>query len=213
MIFEQINAGGDRNFGYFIAESEGGFAAVVDPSGRPDLFFELIEKHGVSLKYVIITHDHSDHTGGAEELARQSSAKLVLHRSAGDRADLPVEDGDELNLGGLSLKVIHTPGHTRDSICILTGDILLTGDTLFVGKVGGTDLGSQARSEYDSLHKKLMSLPDATRVYPGHDYGVAPSSTIGQEKRSNPFIVQKSFEDFVDLKTNWAEYKRKHAIS
>ncbi len=213
MIFEQVRAGGDRNFGYFIAENEGGFAAVVDPSGRPDLFFELIEKHGVSLKYVIITHDHYDHTGGAEELARQSSAKLVLHRSADDRADLPVDDGEELNLGSLSLKVIHTPGHTRDSICILAGDILLTGDTLFVGKVGGTDLDRQARSEYDSLHKKLLCLPDATRVFPGHDYGVAPSSTIGQEKSSNPFLLRESFEDFVDLKANWAAYKREHGIS
>ena len=120
MIFEQVRAGGDRNFGYFIADSEGGFAAVVDPSGSPEMFFELIEKHGVSLKYVIITHDHSDHIGGADELARQSSAMLVLHRSAGDRADLPVDDGDELDLGAVSLKVIHTPGHTRDSICILT---------------------------------------------------------------------------------------------
>ncbi len=213
MIFEQVRTGGDRNFGYFLADIEGGFAAVVDPSGSPDMFFELIEKHRVSLKYVIITHDHPDHTGGADELARQSSALLLLHRSVGDKADLPVDDGEELSLGSLSLKVIHTPGHTRDSICILVEDILLTGDTLFVGKVGGTDLDKQARSEYDSLHKKLMSLPDSTRVYPGHDYGVAPISTIGEEKRSNPFILQKSFEDFVNLKANWAQYKREHGIS
>ncbi len=213
MIFEQVSTGGDRNFGYFIAEGRGGFAAVVDPSGRPDLFFELIEKHGVSLKYVIITHDHYDHTGGADELARQSSALQVLHRSAGDRADLPVDDGDELELGSLILKVIHTPGHTEDSICILVEDILITGDTLFVGKVGGTDLDRQARREYDSLHKKLMSLPEATRVYPGHDYGAAPVSTIGAEQKNNPFIRQKSFEDFVNLKANWARYKREHGIS
>jgi glyoxylase-like metal-dependent hydrolase (beta-lactamase superfamily II) len=212
MIFEQVRTGGDRNFGYFIADRKGGFAAVADPSGRPDLFFELIEKHEVNLKFVIITHDHYDHTGGATELARQSSALLVLHRFAGDRADLPVEDGDELELGELTLKVIHTPGHTRDSICILAEDVLITGDTLFVGKVGGTDLGKQARDEYDSLHNKLMKLPDNTRVYPGHDYGTAPSSTIGEEKKNNPFILRKSFEEFVDLKANWPEYKRKHGI-
>ncbi|MBW7997793.1 MAG: MBL fold metallo-hydrolase [Candidatus Glassbacteria bacterium] len=212
MLFKQVRTGGDRNFGYFIADRKGGFAAVVDPSGAPELFFELIEKNNVNLKYVIITHDHYDHTGGASELARQSSALLVLHRSAGDRADLPVGDGEELDLGGLTLKIIHTPGHTKDSICVLVEEILITGDTLFVGKVGGTDLDRQARDEYDSLHKKLMTLPDETRVYPGHDYGVAPSSTIGEEKKTNPFIRRKSFEDFVDLKANWAEYKLKHGI-
>ena len=146
------------------------------------------------------------------ESSAQFLALLVLHRSAGDRADLPVGDGDVLEMGGLSLKVIHTPGHTRDSICILVEDILLTGDTLFVGKVGGTDLGKQAQEEYDSLHNKLLTLPAGTKVYPGHDYGVAPSSTIGEEKNSNPFILQKSFEEFVDLKANWAEYKRTHGI-
>jgi len=212
MIFEQVRTGGDRNFGYFLADRKGGFAAVVDPSGRPDMFFELAEKHKTNLKYVIITHDHSDHTGGASELARQSSALLVLHRSTGDRADLPVEDGDELEMGDLTLKVIHTPGHTRDSICILAGDVLITGDTLFVGKVGGTDLDKQARDEYNSLQQKLMKLPDKTKVYPGHDYGTAPSSTIGEEKKNNPFILRKSFEDFVNLKANWPEYKRQHGI-
>lgn len=212
MLFEQVRTGGDRNFGYFIADGEGGFAAVVDPSGAPELFFKLIEKHRVNLKYVIITHDHYDHTGGASELARQSSALLVLHRSAGDRTDLPVEDGEELELGSLTLKIIHTPGHTRDSICVLVEDVLITGDTLFVGKVGGTDLERQARDEYESLHKKLMVLPEDTKVYPGHDYGVSPSSTVGEEKKNNPFIQQKNLEDFVDLKANWAEYKRKHGI-
>ena len=212
MIFEQVLTGGDRNFGYFLADREGGMAAVVDPSGRPDLFFVLADKYRTNLKYVILTHDHYDHTGGSSELARQSSALLVLHRSAGDRADLPVEDGDELELGEVTLKVIHTPGHTRDSICILAEDILITGDTLFVGKVGGTDLGKQAQDEFTSLHEKLMVLPDETKVYPGHDYGTSPSSTIGEEKRSNPFILRKTFEDFVDLKANWPEYKRKHGI-
>jgi len=213
MIFEQVRTGGDRNFGYFLADSSRGFSAVVDPSGRPDLFLELNDRHNCQMKYVICTHDHFDHTGGARELTGQSSALIVLHKTAGDRADLPVEDGEELALGALTLKIIHTPGHTWDSICVLCDDILLTGDTLFVGKVGGTDLGTSARAEYDSLHDKLMKLPDETKVYPGHDYGVAPSSTIGREKQTNPFIIRGNFEEFVDLKANWAEYKRKHGIA
>lgn len=212
MIFEQVRTGGDRNFGYFLAEGGGGCAAVVDPSGAPELFFELLDRHCCELKYVICTHDHYDHTGGMDILARKSQALIVMHKINGDRADLPVEDGELIDMGRMQLKIIHTPGHTDDSICVLCGDILLTGDTLFVGKVGGTDLGEGARAEYDSLHRKLMSLPDETKVYPGHDYGVAPSSTIGREKVTNPFLRCGSFEEFVDLKANWAEYKKKHGV-
>ena len=212
MIFEQVRTGGDRNFGYFLAEGPRGCAAVIDPSGRPELFFELLDKHDCVLKYVICTHDHYDHTGGIDTLARKSQALIVMHKTAGDRTDVPVEDGEDLQMGALKLKVIHTPGHTEDSICVLCGDILITGDTLFVGKVGGTDLGEGARAEYDSLHEKLLRLPDETKVYPGHDYGVAPSSTIGNERRTNPFLLCKSFEEFVHLKANWAEYKKKHGI-
>ena len=212
MIFEQVPTGGDRNFGYFLADRSEGCSAVVDPSGRPDLFLELNECHKCTLKYVVCTHDHYDHTGGTHDIARHSSALIVMHQITGDRADLQVEDGEELALGSLTLKIIHTPGHTVDSICVLCDDILLTGDTLFVGKVGGTDLGRGASAEYESLHNKLMKLPDEIKVYPGHDYGVAPSSTIGREKETNPFLFRKSFEEFVDLKANWADYKRKHGI-
>ena len=232
MIFEQVNTGGDRNFGYFIADKPGGSAAVIDPSGSPRMFLALLEREKCALKYVILTHNHYDHTGGVSELASQSGAKVVMPKHTaqvnemiarkssiidneqlnGYKTDLPVEDGEILPLGDLELKIIHTPGHTMDSICVLCEDVLITGDTLFVGKVGGTDLGNGARIEYESLHQKLMTLPEQTRVYPGHDYGVAPSSTIALEKKTNPFILCKSLEEFVDLKANWAEYKRKHGI-
>ena len=89
---------------------------------------------------------------------------------------------------------------------------MITGDTLFVGKVGGTDLGDSARDEYHSLFDKLLKLPDQTQVWPGHDYGVRPSSTIADERRENPFLLCSSFEDFVDLKRNWTKYKQEHGI-
>ncbi len=98
-------------------------------------------------------------------------------------------------------------------MCILVGDAVFTGDTLFVGKVGGTDLGEGARTEYDSLHQRLLALPDDTRVYPGHDVGVAPKSTIGHERETNPFLLQLDFEAFVNLKRNWAAYKKEHGIA
>ena len=126
--------------------------------------------------------------------------------------DVPVDDGDTLALGELEVKFIHTPGHSDDHICVLCEDKLVSGDCLFVGKVGGTDLGDGARREYESLHNKLMVLPPETEVWPGHDYGVAPSSTIGHELETNPFLLRESFEDFVHLKANWIEYKRQHGI-
>ena len=109
--------------------------------------------------------------------------------------------------------VLHTPGHTEDSICLYVGDAVFTGDTLFVGKIGGTDFGAQARAEYESLHQKLLVLPDTTRVFPGHHYGTAPESTIGHERRTNPFLIQPDFETFVDLKRNWTAYKKAHGIA
>ena len=213
MLFEQINAGGDRNFSYLIADESSREAAVVDPGSPATRELRALERHRLVLRYIINTHDHYDHTGGNAELARYTGADIAMHRAARSRRDITLEDGDMLMLGDLALRIIHTPGHTRDSICILAGKELMTGDTLFVGKVGGTGYGQDARDEYDSLHLKLMTLPPETRVWPGHDVGVRPSSTIGDELRENPFILRDSFEAFVDLKRNWAAYKREHGIA
>jgi glyoxylase-like metal-dependent hydrolase (beta-lactamase superfamily II) len=123
-----------------------------------------------------------------------------------------LDDGDDIAVGSITLHVLHTPGHTEDSICLFTPGYLFSGDTLFVGKVGGTRFGDDACKEYDSLQKKLLTLPDETRVCPGHDYGVRPISTIGDEKRENPFLLQPDLEHFVSLKRNWLAYKAEHGI-
>ncbi len=211
MIFEQVKAGGDRNFAYLIGDEGSKLAAVVDPAFNPEMLLERAERHGLTIQYVINTHNHFDHTNGNNRIIQKTGAKLVGFNVR--EPGINVKDGDELYLGELRLKVIHTPGHTPDGICILVENKLLTGDTLFVGKVGGTGYGRDARNEYDALHNKLMALPDDVEVYPGHDYGVAPSSTIGNEKKTNPFILQDSFESFLDLKKNWLEYKQKHGIA
>ncbi len=213
MFFKQIQAGGDRNFSYVIADEESKQAAVVDPGSEPDTEKQVLDENGFKLVYVINTHDHFDHTGGNDILAHERGAKIAMHKAGHSRRDITLRDGDTLSLGSLELFIIHTPGHTPDSICILVEDHLVTGDTLFVGKVGGTGFGRDARDEYESLHGKLITLPPETTVWPGHDYGVRPSSTIGDEKRENPFLLRDSFESFVDLKKNWAEYKREHGIA
>lgn len=211
MIFEQIPVGGDRNFAYLIGDERTRQAAVVDPAYLPDNVLQRASHHKLEVAYLINTHDHHDHSGGNETVLSKTRARLLAGAAEG------FVDGQLIELGDVVLKLIHTPGHTTDSICVLASsagetDKLITGDTLFVGKVGGTGFGDDARDEYHSLHDKLMVLPDETEVWPGHDVGVAPSSTIGNEKKTNPFILQESFEEFVDLKRNWLEYKREHGI-
>ncbi len=212
MTITQIRAGGDRNFSYIIADPKTGEAAVVDPGDPPLPEREHLTRNNLTLRYILNTHDHSDHTGGNAMLANSTGAPVAMHASARSRHDIDLHDGDRLPLGSGTLRIIHTPGHTRDSICILAGEDLCTGDTLFVGKIGGTGLGTDAREEYESLHGKLMTLDPETRVWPGHDYGVRPSSTIGDELRENPFLLRESYTAFLDLKKNWAEYKREHGI-
>lgn len=212
MVFKQLRSGGDRNFSYFISDERSGQAAVVDPGNPPDAELALLADEAFTLAFIINTHDHLDHTGGNAILARKTGAKIAMHESASSPHDIDLADGGKLTLGGLELIIIHTPGHTRDSICILADSECITGDTLFVGKVGGTGFGEDAHEEYESLHRKLMTLPPETRVWPGHDYGVCPSSTIGEEIASNPFLLRPTFESFVELKMNWAEYKRTHGI-
>jgi len=212
MILEQIPTAGDRNFGYLIADPAANVCAVVDPSGAPQKFAERIRRSGFTLRWIICTHHHRDHTEGARELKLLFDSRMALHSSAPIAHDVALEDGQELRLGSIPIRVIRTPGHTPDSICLYLPAALLTGDTLFVGKVGGTDFAEGARQQYHSLHNKIFVLPDDTKVYPGHDVGVRPVSTIGEERSQNPFLLQPDFESFVNLKRNWLAYKAKHGI-
>jgi hydroxyacylglutathione hydrolase len=212
MIFYQILAGGDRNFSYLAGDEDGGKGALFDPPPDSSRYLPLVDKHRLDVLYCIATHGHSDHTWGLKEATRALHASSVAYHGSTVRPSLPVRDGDTLPLGALSLRFIHTPGHTDDSICILVGNKLITGDTLFVGKVGGTDYGEQARKEWNSLQQKILTLEDNIEVYPGHDYGLQPTSTIAREKSTNPFLLRRTFEEFVELKINWLQYKKEHGI-
>ena len=209
MIFEQIRTAGDRNFSYLIGDESSRDAALVDPGYLPELLVERARSRGLRLAYVLNTHEHPDHTSENGAVIRLTGAKLA----AFGRGDLPLRHGDRIGLGSLEVEVLHTPGHTEECVCFLAGGKLCTGDTLFVGKVGGTSGRETARREYDSLHRVLGVLPPETEVWPGHDYGIRPSSTIGDEFRENPFLLRDSFESFCELKENWATYKKEHGIS
>ncbi|XHH08708.1 MAG: MBL fold metallo-hydrolase [Candidatus Bathyarchaeia archaeon] len=198
MFFKQIQQHGD-NFSYIIADETVKEAAVVDSSFNAAEITRQLKEQGFALKFVINTHGHSDHTAGNYELHAVFGAKIVAHSSSRARYDLPVEDGDVLQVGGISIKVIYTPGHTTDGISLLVeGKMVLTGDTLFVGECGRTDFaGGSSRSMYDSLFNKLLKLDDFVEVYPGHDYGDRKSSTIGDEKRLNYTLKPRSVEEFI----------------
>jgi glyoxylase-like metal-dependent hydrolase (beta-lactamase superfamily II) len=212
MIFEQISVGGDRNFAYLIGDRPGGTALVIDPSYSPMTVGAIARSNRLTIGAIACTHGHPDHTNGNDDLRSATGAEVWLHRSAAENGERPVEDGERIRVGDLEVRVIHTPGHTPDSVCYLVGGNLFSGDTLFVGKVGGTGFGEDARAEFDSLHRKILALPDETEVWPGHDYGARPSSTIGEERRTNPFLVQPDFASFLHLKKNWLQYKKEMGI-
>ena len=212
MYLKQFRTGGDRNFGYLVADEQSKQAFVVDPSNNPAMIVDDACEQGFTVRYVFCTHGHYDHVNGNEEIARLTGIIPLLYGSVCPETGIRVEDGAVFPLGNIDVRIIHTPGHTLDSMCIYAGDALFTGDTLFIGKVGGTDLGVQAEEEYNSLHEKLMVLPENVRVFPGHDYGTASQSTIGNEKETNPFLLQPDLDAFIDLKRNWAAYKKEHGI-
>jgi glyoxylase-like metal-dependent hydrolase (beta-lactamase superfamily II) len=212
MILKQIPSGYDRNFSYLIIDEKTKEAAVIDPSVDTSLIKSNIKD--LQVKYIINTHSHPDHIAGNEEIKSLSNAKIVQHELSPAKHDISVKDNQEIKIGSLILRIIYTPGHSKDHICILVKDKLFTGDLLFVGKIGGTGQffpGSDAKEEFNSL-QRIINLDEDIRVYPGHDYGIKPISTIKHEKETNPFLLCKTFEEFQNLKYSWLQYKKEHNI-
>jgi len=199
VLFKQIRHKSD-SFSYIVADDLAKEAAVVDPSFNSDAIIPILKDQSLIVKYVINTHSHTDHTAGNEIIRSRFGAKVVAHKRARIDKDTAVVDGDVLRLGLLAIEVIYTPGHSADGICLLVENRLLTGDTLFVGECGRTDLpGGSSRDMYHSLFHKLMRLDDKTEVYPGHDYGTTPHSTIGVEKRTNYTLAKRTLDEFIEF--------------
>ncbi|MGA9387984.1 MAG: MBL fold metallo-hydrolase [Candidatus Bathyarchaeia archaeon] len=199
MFFKQVKHHGD-NFSYIVADEDTKEAAVVDPSFNADAIAAIAKDQNLKVKYIINTHHHTDHTAGNEEVRSAFRAEVVAHQLSHVRKDVSVVDGDTIKLGKVVIKVIHTPGHTSDGICLLVDNKLLTGDTLFVGECGRTDLpGGDPESMYNSLFQKLMKLDDTVEVYPGHDYGLKDHSTMGGERRTNYILKTRTLEEFVEF--------------
>jgi len=209
LIFEQIRSGGDRNFGYLLADREARAGVLIDPSYAPEVFVQRAEDQGITVTHVINTHSHPDHVNGNAVALSRTQAPLVAHSSAPTSPSVTIEDGDELTVGHLRLQFLHVPGHCHDHVVIFEPayKLLITGDLLFVGKVGGTRSEEDARTEWNSLRRVITTIPPDATVWPGHDYGIRPSSTMALELETNPFLRCVDLAAFVRLKADWTQVK------
>ncbi len=187
MIIRQLEVGAMDNFSYLVGCEKTRKAMVIDPGGDVDKILSAAHNEGLTIEVIFNTHGHGDHTAGNTALKSRTKARVLIHSAdAGSiQADGHLTDGDRLRVGDLTFEVIHTPGHTPGGVCLYAGGHLFTGDTLFVGESGRTELPGGDRPSLGASIRRLMELPDDTVVWPGHDYGPTPSSTLAWEKRHN----------------------------
>ncbi len=203
MIFEQIVTGGCQS--YLIGCGETCAAVVIDPEiSQIDRYLALAARDGLRIHHLIDTHTHADHFSATQHLARQLGATTVMHRdSPAPFVDMRVDDGEMIVVGQLRLQVMHTPGHTRDSMCLRVEDRLFTGDTLLIGATGRTDLPTgDPEALYDSLFRHVLRLDPGLTVFPAHDYKGRGHSTIAQELADNPRLQQRDRTAFVEMMRN-----------
>jgi hydroxyacylglutathione hydrolase len=197
LIVKQIPVGTMANFVYLIVEEKTREAMVIDSGWETGPIEKAAAEAAADVKFAVATHEHFDHVTTLDEVARKLGAKVVAHRSSPIRCDLKVADGDVLKLGAEEVRVIYTPGHTEDSICLHDGGHVFTGDTLFVGTIGRFER-EKAEEIFTSLHD-ILKLPPSTVLFPGHDYGEVPSRTLAEERASNPFLRAASLREFLAL--------------
>ena len=198
MIFHQFRAGGCLS--YVLACGRSHLAALIDPEiSLLERYLGEASRAGLRLRYIVDTHTHADHFSATHTLAHRLSIPIVMHRAAEVRhVDLRVEDGEELLVGDLRLQVLHTPGHTLDSMCLLSGERIFTGDTLLIQATGRTDLPTgDPIALHASLFEKLLLLDDSLQVLPAHDYKGRTSSSIGAERVNNPRLQLRDLDAFV----------------
>lgn len=203
LYLRQLEVGPMENFIYLIGDRASGDCVMVDPAWDVDAVLKIAAADDMKVTAGLVTHTHYDHCNGAENLLRQIKGKLYVHKTEagfmkGMRPEIaPVESGDKLKVGRFTITFIHTPGHTPGSQCFMVEDHLVSGDTLFINACGRCDLpGGDAVKMYESL-QMLAKLPERTILLPGHNYDRDRTSTLGKEKRENPYYQVRSLEDFL----------------
>ncbi len=208
MLVRQFEVGNFSIFSYLVADEQTKEGLFIDPSAEHDLLLKEAASKGLNIKYIVNTHAHIDHSMGNREMVRRTGAKVVIHEADSEGlletpqsilemfgaeepppADILVKDGQLIQVGNVSLQVLHTPGHTPGGMCLYVDGMVFTGDTLFVGSIGRTDFPGGSYQELEhSIRTRLYALPGETIVLPGHNYGDSPTSTIEQERRTNAFV-------------------------
>jgi len=209
-IFEQVRVGGDRNLGYLLGDREAGEGILVDPSYDPEGLVKRATVQGLRVTHILNTHGHSDHSNG------NAAAKALTNAptEGGPGLDRVLKDGERIPFGEYNVQVWQVPGHCADHLAFLVEEMSagITGDLLFVGKVGGTGSDADARTEWESLQRLLLEWPPHATLWPGHDYGARPSSTVAWERETNPFLRCKNVDAFIRLKAQWPEFKVKYGL-
>lgn len=206
IYFKQMEIGPMANYVYLIGDPATHEAAVVDPAWDDEQILKIAEKDGYQIKHVLVTHGHPDHINAVEPILDKTNAQLHMHKDEvpwmkGWKATAQgSSDGDVVKMGDLEIKFIHTPGHTIGSQCFLVGHRLVSGDTLFINSCGRTDLpGGDPAQLYDSLTNRIAKLDNNITLCPGHNYSAEPTSTIGEQKKTNPFLRNVPLEQFLAL--------------
>jgi len=205
IILKQLAVGPMQNFAYFLGCAKTKQVAVVDPAWEVDRLRSEAAKENLTITRILLTHGHYDHSDGVDELLATHDVPVYTSKHERNADNWPAKnlkktsDGDVISIGEVKVECIWTPGHTSGGQCFRCGDILLTGDTLFINACGRCDLPSSGpEAMYETLYKKIMSLPDATVIYPGHAYGSKPYDTLGNQKKTNPYLRAKNRDEFLE---------------
>ena len=214
LYFKQIEMGPMQNFVYLVGSLETRKAAVVDAAWDIEEILRIVAEDEMELTHACVSHTHPDHIGGqfagahiegVTELLEKAKVKVIVHKEEAENLKflstsnlIKADSGGQIDLGGIAIQFIHTPGHTPGSQCFFIDNRLVSGDTLFIGSCGRVDLpGGNAEQMYFSLTQRLMELPETTLLFPGHNYSGKFISTLGEQKRTNPYLQFHALRDFL----------------